>query len=179
MPRNSPSSSRVPIETVADIVRTYIPASTDSPPKRLADFLKHVASALPETFVERKYAAKVAFAMPKTPKEDADCVKDKLPTILGNVRNRLQKDHGMTLVIDRCEGIRATFSNEDIVRTEHRRKRHRVVSAINSFETVDGLVEADKVKSQKLRDELNRARESMKLLQSFKTSVPLLPPGSK
>lgn len=165
--------------TVSDVIQDYVPDIQESSPMRLAKFLKHVAEVLPESFVGRHYAAKVAFAMQKSPKADSDRVKIDLPRILSNTKNRLQKDFGMTLVVDKFEGIRATHSVDDIARTEHRRKRMRVVSAINGFEVVDNLVEVDEVRNPDLREEIVKAKKAQEFLAKFKKTVPLLPPGSK
>ncbi len=166
---------------VNDVLKAHSYDVQATPAERLAKFLDHVAKELPKRFVSKRVAAKIAFAQKRMPGEDSDFVKKMLPSaVQGSKRilNRPVKDggYGRDLFSDKVEGIRATVDDEDVSRTTHRAKRRRIVSAINSYETTDQLVNSSKL-SGAIKAEILKARRVHKDLTSFKENVPLLKPA--
>ena len=160
---------------VNDVLKDHNTDIQATPAERLAQFLDHVARELPKRFVNKRIAAKIAFAQKRTPGDDSDFVKKMLPSTMQGAKRILNRKYGRDLFCDKIEGIRATVDDEDVTKTTHRDKRRRIVSAINSYETTDGLVDVRKL-SGAVRIEIQKARKAHKALASFKEEVPLLPP---
>lgn len=161
---------------VSDVLKEHNTDVQATPAERLARFLDHVAQELPERFVDKRIAAKIAFAQKRLPGEDSDYVKKRLPSAMQGAKRILNKKYKRDLFCDKVEGIRATTGDEDVVKTTHRVKRRRIVSAINSYETTDGLVDQRNV-SGALKSELQKARKAQRALDTFKNEVPQLPPA--
>jgi hypothetical protein len=167
------------VPSVMDLVKNFTPDPNVSPATRLCRFLKLVADKLPETYVDRRIAARIAFLQARTPGEDSDWVKKKLSNVVGRAKKLLKRDHQMGFDYDFVEGIRATVDSDDTTRTERRRAKNRVVSAINTLEEVDSIIDVRSMKDKDLRNEVTQERRAQKMLEEYKKNVILLPPGKE
>jgi hypothetical protein len=161
---------------VRDVLKAHNTDIQATPAERLAKFLDHVARELPKRFVDKRTAAKIAFAQKRLPGEESDLVKVLLPRAMQGAKRILLREYRRDLFCDRVEGMRATVDDEDVTKTTHRAKRRRIVSAINSFEATDDLVDVRKL-SGSLKAEIQKARKASKALAAFKEDIPLLPPA--
>lgn len=161
---------------VRDVLKAHNTDIQATPAERLARFLDHVARELPKRFVDKRTAAKIAFAQKRLPGEDSDLVKVLLPRAMQGAKRILMREYRRDMFCDRVEGMRATVDDEDITKTTHRAKRRRVLSAIHSYEATDELVDARKLTGP-LKAELQKARRASKALAAFKEEVPQLPPA--
>ena len=166
---------------VRDVLKAHNTDIQATPAERLAKFLDHVAMELPKRFVDKRTAAKIAFAQKRLPGEDSDYVKKRLSSAIQGAKRILNcpvKDggYGRDLFCDRVEGIRATTGDEDVAKTTHRAKRRRIVNAIDSYKITDDLVDSRKLKGA-MKAEIQRARRAHRMLATFKDEVPLLPPA--
>lgn len=164
------------VQTPADLADKFTYDSKESSSERLARFLNELAEVLPFRFADRRVCAKVAFIQKRTPGEDSDWVKGKLPALYGRTKKRLREEYNRELWADRLYGIRASVDDNDKVSTVHRAGRRRVVAAIRSLELVDGSVNASHVKAD-LRKELLAARKAQESLKAYVEKVPLLLPA--
>lgn len=161
---------------VNDVLKAHNTDVQATPAERLAKFLDHVATELPKRFVSKRVAAKIAFAQKRLPGEDSDFVKKMLPAAVQGAKRILNQRYSRDLFTDKVEGIRATTDDEDVAKTTHRAKRRRIVSAINSYETTDNLIDQRKL-SGAVKAEIAKARRAHKSLAAFKEEVPLLKPA--
>jgi len=165
------------IRSVADLLKHFTVDATVSAPRRLAEFLDEAARVLPRRFVDRRVAARIAFALPRTPSEGSEDVK-RLGQLAGRTKEVLLKEYRRTFITDRVDGYRASVDDTDMVVTGHRRARSRVVSSIKSLVAIDSAIDIQKVKGG-AKDELARARKAQAQLESYQKSVPLLPPAKE
>jgi hypothetical protein len=162
---------------INDVLKVHDIDVQATPAERLAKFLDHVAIELPKRFVNKRIAAKVAFAQKRMPGDDSDFVKRMLPSAMQSAKRILNSEkYNRDLYCDKVEGIRATVDDEDVVKTTHRAKRRRIVGAINSYEITDRLVDLHKL-SGEIKVEAQKARKAQKVLRDFKENVPLLLPA--
>lgn len=168
------------VRSVPELVKAYAIDHKLHPAERLAHFLDLAASELPKSFVDKRYAAKIAFAQARTPGPESDWVKKKLSNVMSQTGKILKSQYGRDLFTDRVEGgVRATTDDKDIVVTTHRKKRRRILSAIDSFEQTDALVNPSKL-SGAIKKELLEARKAKNALLDYKErSAGLLPVGKE
>lgn len=164
------------ITTINELLKAFVFDPEESNSGRLARFLDIAARELPKTFISKRICAKVAFMQKRTPGEESDWVKNKLPKAVNHMRKVLRRDYNRDFYRERVEGgLRATVDSDDIMGTTYRDKQRRVVSAILSLQSTDDLVDARKVHGD-LKKELIRSRKEQKHLEEYREATPLLPP---
>ena len=164
------------IRTVRDLVRAFKPDINEPSSTRLCRFLNLAAEVLPKTYISKTIAAKIAFLQSRTPNEDSDWVKKKLPKIMTRTKNKLKSIFGKGFDFDFVDGIRATVDSDDTALTERRRAKNRVVSAINSLNVVDKIVDVNQMKDQVAKKEVMKDRRLQLALYDYRERVLLLPP---
>ena len=164
------------IQNVSDILKIFKPDVDDSAPRRLARFLDVVADKLPGTYVPRNVAAKIAFALSKTPSVDSKDVK-RLRNIVHRTNEILIEDFNRELRTDKVDGIRAIHSETDRVLGPARAKRTGLDSRQKSYEDCLSRVDLDKIPDPVVRKEAeNQIKSATKYLSPFRQNIPLLPP---
>lgn len=173
------AKSRRSIRSVTDLIKNFSPDPNESNSMRLARFLNEAAELLPEAFIDRRICAKIAYMQSRTPSEESDWVKKKLPGASSRAKEILKKKYGKGWDFDRVEGIRATVGSADTSRTELRRARTRVVGAIKGLRKVDDIVDVKEINDVSLKREVAKNRRVQKALDEYEAKVLLLPVAQK
>ena len=163
---------------IPDLIKSYKIEVDATSAQRLAHFLNEAAKALPRRFVDRRYCAKVAFALKQVPVEKSDNVV-KLGKMSSSVRKLLEREYGRALVLDKIHGWRASADADDQVENDVRTKVRRHASSTKALEKSVSLVDQAKVKSPALKKELLNIRKNFDRLLEFRKNVPLLTAGGE
>lgn len=165
----------MPVDHIAELIKTYRIDVAAFPGRRLADFLVLAAENAPKAFIDKRRAAKIAFAQRRLPSEDSEMVRRQLKSAIVSAKRILVTEYGRDLVSDRVEGVRATIDDTDVAETTRRTKHNRVHGAIRSLKITDDLIDTRNLRGE-IRREVIRTRTDYKGLFEYLDSMPLLLP---
>lgn len=168
--------AKTKMRKVSDLVRRYRASSEDHGSTRLAYFLNEAALQLPHAYIDRRLCAKIVFMLPRTPGEDSDWVKEKLPRLVGLAKDILKDKFGRGYDLG-PEGIRACVDEDDTARSERRRAKRRVAGSVRGYQRVESVVDIKKMKDPELKKEVQNDRRLQKHLEEFMIKATFPPPG--
>ncbi len=163
---------------VNDLMREYKVDPEQTPAQRLAGFLDMAAKHLPLRWIDRRIAAKIAFALKNIPREDSEYVS-KVSSVFSRTKEILIKDYNRHGTSDRVDGYRASTDENDKIVTSRRASRQRAIGAVKNLIRIDASIDVSKATGS-AKKELTEARKADSLLSNWeKNVVPLLPEKTK
>jgi len=148
-----------------------------TPPERVVHFILWSAIHHPGRPVSVPHMVRVAYNLPKLPKEEA---KDVISfgKKIGAVRKILYERHKKALISHPGLGFRASVDDADAARNDTERKAKRVVHAINGLDKSRHIVNRSNL-SGALRERFDELGEVTKRLTSSNIYDKLLPPNTE
>lgn len=159
--------------------RDYIPNIEDSLPQRGAHFLNWAATNHPKEYVPYNFLVRAVMGYKRTPRMDAEEVT-RYRGKMSRIRRILQDEHGRELTSSPGIGVRATDSDDDILRTELKRKMQRFKNAKAALEKTSSLINTARLTASPDKDWFQGDVSSLlKTLQSPAFNRKLLPPAEE
>lgn len=151
-----------------------------APSLRAADCLNWAADHMPGRPVSIQVLVKIAYVLPRVPKEDSKEVEVFRKNRMGQVRKHLMTDYQRDLVPVRGFGVRATTGSEDVAGTTFQTRTKRVTIAIEKLEETRQLINPAEIKNRDLKAMVQRVSDVQRLLNSAEVLKKLeLPPKSE
>lgn len=162
--------------TVAAKLAGYVPDVNQSATRRLAELLRFLAKEIPSAFIEVQPAAKIAFALSKTPAAGSEYCGKKFQAVKRGANTILRRETGDYIVAVRYLGIRMTFDDDDKLKYPFRAARAKLEGVYGQMVEISSNIEASGL-SPENRKEFSKINKALPLIEDFCSRVALLPKG--
>jgi len=151
-----------------------------TPAHRAADCLNWAAEHMPGRPVSMQMLVKIAFVMPRLPRDESPELELFRRNKMSQVRRHLVEKYQRDLVAVRGFGVRATTGSEDVAGTTFQVRTKRVTVAIEKLQETRQLIDPAEIKNRELKAMVQRVSEVQKMLNSSEVLKKLeLPPKSE
>jgi hypothetical protein len=161
----------------SEFVKKYEIDTTLTPLQRGMKFLIDWKDVAPGRYMDRRLLARVAFNLGATPSERNEYVYKRLPGLWQRIKEKLMNELQVGWDTDPVDGVRVTYSAQDMHETMQKNNRKRAASAVGRLNRSTEAIDPSDLPAA-LRLEHNQDVVGTRTLLKGLAQLPALGPAS-